>query len=183
MSEFCFHLSAILTVKCCLAILKFSVTYPDMLFLYALNILFTYILSHLHWLLMWINFRRNYYACPDDETFRFLASVYSRSHHNMSLSNEFQGGITNGAYWYCNLLKACVLISGFHFSYQLTWNSSFSLAVVSRLTCCRYPIYGGMQDWNYIYGGCFELTLEISDNKWPPGNEVRLKLVYSNDYS
>ncbi|KAF3445470.1 hypothetical protein FNV43_RR10646 [Rhamnella rubrinervis] len=78
--------------------------------------------------------RRNYYACPDDATFRFLASVYSRAHHNMSLSTEFQGGITNGAYW--------------------------------------YPIYGGMQDWNYIYGGCFELTLEISDNKWPPANEL-----------
>uniref|UniRef100_A0A2P2M969 Peptidase M14 domain-containing protein n=1 Tax=Rhizophora mucronata TaxID=61149 RepID=A0A2P2M969_RHIMU len=38
---------------------------------------------------------------------------------------------------------------------------------------CRYPIYGGMQDWNYIHAGCFELTLEISDNKWPNANEVR----------
>lgn len=37
---------------------------------------------------------------------------------------------------------------------------------------CRYPIYGGMQDWNYIQGGCFELTLEITDNKWPPADEV-----------
>lgn len=52
----------------------------------------------------------------------------------MSLSKEFEGGITNGASW--------------------------------------YPIYGGMQDWNYIYGGCFELTLEISDNKWPPAYEL-----------
>ncbi|XP_024022850.1 carboxypeptidase SOL1 isoform X2 [Morus notabilis] len=78
--------------------------------------------------------RRNYYACPDDDTFRFLASVYSRFHHNMSLSDEFQGGITNGASW--------------------------------------YPIYGGMQDWNYIHAGSFELTLEISDNKWPPANEL-----------
>ncbi|KAL5560243.1 hypothetical protein UlMin_036454 [Ulmus minor] len=77
---------------------------------------------------------RKYYACPDDETFQFLANVYSHSHHNMSLSHEFKGGITNGAYW--------------------------------------YPIYGGMQDWNYIHGGCFELTLEISDNKWPPAYEL-----------
>ncbi|KAH7835850.1 hypothetical protein Vadar_030488 [Vaccinium darrowii] len=78
--------------------------------------------------------RKNYYSCPDDKTFKFLASVYSLSHHNMSLSEEFQGGITNGASW--------------------------------------YPIYGGMQDWNYIHGSCFELTLEISDNKWPPANEL-----------
>lgn len=37
---------------------------------------------------------------------------------------------------------------------------------------CRYPLYGGMQDWNYIHAGCFELTLEISDNKWPNAAEV-----------
>ncbi|KAL5779034.1 hypothetical protein ACOSQ2_009771 [Xanthoceras sorbifolium] len=78
--------------------------------------------------------RKNYYACPDDETFRFMASIYSRSHFNMSLSTEFPGGITNGAFW--------------------------------------YPIYGGMQDWNYIQVSCFELTLEISDNKWPNANEL-----------
>ncbi|PKI35464.1 hypothetical protein CRG98_044150 [Punica granatum] len=78
--------------------------------------------------------RRSYFPCPDDETFRFMASIYSRSHHNMSLSKEFEGGITNGAAW--------------------------------------YPIYGAMQDWNYIHADCFELTLEVSDNKWPPANEL-----------
>lgn len=80
------------------------------------------------------NKRRNYFACPDDDAFRFLASVYSHSHFNMSKSQEFKGGITNGAAW--------------------------------------YPVYGGMQDWNYIDGGCFELTLEISDNKWPSADEL-----------
>ncbi|GMH21562.1 hypothetical protein Nepgr_023404 [Nepenthes gracilis] len=80
------------------------------------------------------NKRKNYFACPDDETFRYLAGVYSRSHYNMSLSKEFPGGITNGASW--------------------------------------YPIYGGMQDWNYIHCGCFELTLELSDNKWPNATEL-----------
>ncbi|KAH7525072.1 hypothetical protein FEM48_Zijuj06G0186300 [Ziziphus jujuba var. spinosa] len=91
-----------------------------------------------------VSYWRNYYACPDDETFRFLASAYSRSHHNMSLSKEFQEGITNGPYW--------------------------------------YPIYGGMQDWNYIHGGCFELTLEISDNKWPPANETGVhRRIFSSD--
>lgn len=78
--------------------------------------------------------RKHYFGCPDDKTFHYMASMYSRWHYNMSLSNEFEGGITNGALW--------------------------------------YPIYGGMQDWNYIHGGCFELTLEISDNKWPNANEL-----------
>ncbi|PWZ27623.1 Carboxypeptidase SOL1 [Zea mays] len=77
---------------------------------------------------------KHYYRCPGDKTFRHMASVYSRSHYNMSLSKEFEGGITNGAFW--------------------------------------YPIYGGMQDWNYIHGGCFELTLEISDTKWPKADEL-----------
>ncbi|MCL7027511.1 hypothetical protein MKW94_003793, partial [Papaver nudicaule] len=80
------------------------------------------------------NQKKVYYACPDDSTFRHMASVYSRSHYNMSLSKEFNEGITNGAAW--------------------------------------YPIYGGMQDWNYIHAGCFELTLEISENKWPNSTEL-----------
>nr|GMC55191.1 carboxypeptidase SOL1 [Ipomoea batatas] len=75
-----------------------------------------------------------YFACPDDETFRYMGSLYSHHHRNMSLSTEFPEGITNGAHW--------------------------------------YPIYGGMQDWNYIHAGCFELTLEISDNKWPNATEL-----------
>jgi len=30
-----------------------------------------------------------------------------------------------------------------------------------------YPLYGGMQDWNYLAAGCMEVTLELNDNKWP----------------
>ncbi|XP_054809779.1 carboxypeptidase SOL1 isoform X3 [Prosopis cineraria] len=85
--------------------------------------------------------RTNYYGCPDDDTFRFMASIYSHSHHNMSASTEFLGGITNGAAW--------------------------------------YPIYGGMQDWNYIHAGCFELTLEVSDNKWPKAAELPVLWNYN----
>ena len=44
-------------------------------------------------------YRKQYYGCPDDKTFRYMASVYSQSHYNMSLSKEFEGGITNGALW------------------------------------------------------------------------------------
>jgi len=31
-----------------------------------------------------------------------------------------------------------------------------------------YVLYGGMQDWNYVYNqGSFHITIELSDNKWP----------------
>eukprot|EP00898_Chlorokybus_atmophyticus_P003374 jgi/Chlat1/4037/Chrsp26S04096 len=30
-----------------------------------------------------------------------------------------------------------------------------------------YPLYGGMQDWNYLVAGCMELTIEVDDHKWP----------------
>ncbi|XP_059279960.1 carboxypeptidase SOL1 isoform X2 [Lycium ferocissimum] len=90
------------------------------------------------------NKKKYYYGCPDDETFRHMASIYSHSHHNMSLSEEFPGGITNGAYW--------------------------------------YPIYGGMQDWNYLHASCFELTLEISDDKWPNASETGIHgRIFSSD--
>lgn len=44
-----------------------------------------------------------YAECPDDATFRHLASAYARSHRTMALPTnaEFpEGGITNGAAWY-----------------------------------------------------------------------------------
>ncbi|KAH9569375.1 hypothetical protein CY35_03G130100 [Sphagnum magellanicum] len=78
--------------------------------------------------------RTTYAVCPDDETFRHLAGVYSQHHMLMSKSKEFVGGITNGAAW--------------------------------------YPLYGGMQDWNYLHGECLELTLEINEEKWPPASQI-----------
>lgn len=35
-----------------------------------------------------------------------------------------------------------------------------------------YDINGGMQDWNYVYKGGRELTLEISTVKWPAGSQL-----------
>ena len=37
------------------------------------------------------------------------------------------------------------------------------------LSSCAIPqAHCVFQDWNYIVGKCLELTLELSDNKWPP---------------
>ncbi|GMH33717.1 hypothetical protein BSKO_01551 [Bryopsis sp. KO-2023] len=35
-----------------------------------------------------------------------------------------------------------------------------------------YPLYGGMQDWEYINGHCLDITLELSENKSPPAHTL-----------
>jgi carboxypeptidase D len=35
-----------------------------------------------------------------------------------------------------------------------------------------YTINGGMQDWNYVWRGAKDVTLEISTVKWPPGSQL-----------
>lgn len=75
-----------------------------------------------------------YSATPDDEFFRILADTYASHNPAMAASDEFPGGITNGAAW--------------------------------------YVLYHGMQDWNYAYRGVYGITLELSEQKWPPANTL-----------
>eukprot|EP01134_Creolimax_fragrantissima_P001558 CFRG1558T1 len=35
-----------------------------------------------------------------------------------------------------------------------------------------YPLSGGMGDWNYLHGGCMEITVELTCKKWPPTQEI-----------
>ena len=35
-----------------------------------------------------------------------------------------------------------------------------------------YIVTGSMQDWNYHYTDCIEMTAEISNNKWPPASTL-----------
>lgn len=84
-----------------------------------------------------------YNGCPDDATFRYISSLYSKAHPRMATpaNSEFpNGGITNGAQW--------------------------------------YPVYGSMQDWNYVRSGCLEVTVEVNENKRP--DKVNLRQLFSD---
>jgi len=35
-----------------------------------------------------------------------------------------------------------------------------------------YTVYGGMQDWNYVWQGCFGLTIELSNTSWPSYSQI-----------
>ena len=78
---------------------------------------------------------------PDDVTFQMLASKYATAHGVMAKPGYrcyqwevFEGGITNGAYW--------------------------------------YELVGGMQDYNYVVGGCMEITIELSCCKYPNSDQL-----------
>lgn len=41
-----------------------------------------------------------------------------------------------------------------------------------------YPMIGSMQDWNYLFNGCMEITLELGCFKYPVGSKLS---TYWND--
>ncbi|XP_025831012.1 carboxypeptidase D [Agrilus planipennis] len=74
---------------------------------------------------------------PDDAVFRYLASVYSNAHRTMH----------NGV--------ACPQFPKEHFKEGITNGNEW------------YTVTGGMQDWNYVFAGCMEITLELGCDKFP----------------
>ncbi len=44
-----------------------------------------------------------------------------------------------------------------------------------------YAISGGMQDWNYRYDGCFDVTIELADYQWPNPPASQLPTYWSQN--
>nr|XP_012140788.1 PREDICTED: carboxypeptidase D-like [Megachile rotundata] len=71
---------------------------------------------------------------PDDELFKYLAHAYADNHPQMRAGNAcpsdvFQGGVTNGAYWY-------EVIGGMQ---DFNYVRSNAFEITFELSCCKYP--------------------------------------------
>ena len=77
---------------------------------------------------------------------------------------QFENGTTNGAAWY-------PLTGGMQvqFSDEIA-NMIFTIITIAKITTM-------MQDYNYIWHGCMEVTLELSCCKFPPAAELQVILV------
>lgn len=126
--------------------------------------------SFLEFLVNWDYFRKHYYACPDDKTFRFMASLYSNSHRNMSLSKEFPGGITNGARWY-DIIFIVEMLSGYllHlFLYPAVFTIKVSsLAGILYMVACKIGIIYMLAVLNWLWrlvmtNGRMRLRLDLN---------------------
>lgn len=81
-------------------------------------------------------------VAPDDEVFRHVATVYAKNHKTMHNVS----------------LAQCP--NGDAFEGGITNGAQW------------YDVAGGMQDFNYIYSNCFEITLEHTCCKYPPASKL-----------
>ena len=86
-----------------------------------------------------------YTRSPDDDIFRQLALAYSNAHTTMHLGEPCPTDPRDG--------------------------ESFPNGITNGADW--YSIDGGMQDYNYLYSNCFEITIEQGCSKYPYASELQ----------
>ncbi|XP_047688595.1 carboxypeptidase D isoform X2 [Prionailurus viverrinus] len=85
-----------------------------------------------------------YSKTSDDEVFKYLAKAYASNHPIMKTGAPHCPGDEDETF-------KDGITNGAH------W----------------YDVEGGMQDYNYVWANCFEITLELSCCKYPPASQLR----------
>uniref|UniRef100_A0A2K5EWU6 Carboxypeptidase D n=1 Tax=Aotus nancymaae TaxID=37293 RepID=A0A2K5EWU6_AOTNA len=85
-----------------------------------------------------------YSKTSDDEVFKYLAKAYASNHPIMKTGEPHCPGDEDESF-------KDGITNGAH------W----------------YDVEGGMQDYNYVWANCFEITLELSCCKYPPASQLR----------
>uniref|UniRef100_A0A0N4ZQL7 Peptidase_M14 domain-containing protein n=1 Tax=Parastrongyloides trichosuri TaxID=131310 RepID=A0A0N4ZQL7_PARTI len=97
-----------------------------------------------------------FFKTNDHEIFVKLAYTYARSHKNMWV----EGGRCEDP--------------------KYNDDTDTSLGIVNGAEW--YEVHGGMQDWNYYFANCFEVTVEVNCIKYPP-DEYLIGIWNDNKYS
>ena len=95
---------------------------------------------------------RIYSAAPDDDFFKHLAQVYANNHGTMS---KFTGKVCGDT------------------------ESSFHEGITNGAEWYQVP--GGMEDYNYLYGDCFEITIELTCCKYPYARELESEWILNRE--
>ena len=132
-----------------------------------------------------------YAACPDDATFRWMASSYATRSPAMVSGPEFGKGVARptddglvvpeggGGGGVSSSVSSSSVSSSASFS---SGSSSSNVPDAGTTNgAAWYPLRGGMQDWNYLQASCFELTLELAQNKWPQPSLLPLMFAENLD--
>ena len=116
---------------------------------------------------------------PEGRQLETQAVMNFCNHHSFVLSANFHTGALVVNYPYdsnesgSQTYTACPddqlfieISKAYSFYNQDMWNSyRFQFGITNGTAW--YPIYGGMQDWNYVWMKCNEVTVEVSNTKWP----------------
>ncbi|XP_059829331.1 carboxypeptidase D-like [Hypanus sabinus] len=97
-----------------------------------------------------------YSKSPDDEVFKYLAKTYAARHPVMRTGRP-----------HCSRDSSS------------TQDETFPDGITNG--AMWYDVEGGMQDYNYLHGDCFEITLELSCCKYPLASALEEEWINNRD--